>query len=148
MKNEPKTTENKVLIAKQRGGKKRVVLRENQIYNMASVGCTMKEIAKILNVSFSTIQKKYAEEYDKGQSSLSESIKRTQVKLALAGNVTMLIWLGKQYCGQKDSRQEIEHKADISINVRNFGVENGGIEKYKPSTIDVKSTVVGDDDDD
>jgi hypothetical protein len=37
-----------------------------------------------------------------GRARLCQSLKRKQVELADAGNVTMLIWPGKQYLGQRD----------------------------------------------
>jgi hypothetical protein len=41
------------------------------------------------------------------------SIRRQQLKLAEAGNATMLIWLGKQVLGQRDKiAQEIKVKDD------------------------------------
>ena len=48
---------------------------------------------------------------------LRQSLRRAQIKSALSCNASMLIWLGKQYLNQKDSKDitlEAEHKA-ISI---------------------------------
>ena len=33
------------------------------------------------------------------------SLRRKQFETALAGNVTMMVWLGKQYLGQKDKTE-------------------------------------------
>jgi hypothetical protein len=37
---------------------------------------------------------------------LKASIRRKQIAVGLAGNVTMLIWLGKQHLGQQDRLQQ------------------------------------------
>jgi hypothetical protein len=40
--------------------------------------------------------------YKKGCADIKESLRRKQLDIAKAGNVTMLIWLGKQILGQRD----------------------------------------------
>ena len=44
-----------------------------------------------------------------------ELLRRTQYDKALAGNVTMLIWLGKQYLGQADKVETREIPAAIDV---------------------------------
>jgi hypothetical protein len=43
--------------------------------------------------------------FEKGRSLLNSSLRRKQIQVAMSGNVTMLIWLGKQHLSQTD-RQE------------------------------------------
>jgi hypothetical protein len=68
-------------------------------------------MAAVLGVSVDTIQrrKRNSEEFcgviEKGRASLRNSLRRLQVKKALEGNTTMLIWLGKQLLGQSDRQQ-------------------------------------------
>lgn len=83
---------------------------------LAQLGCTQGEAANFLGVSVATIETRLQREdfrkaWDKGQATLNLSIRRSQVKLADAGNATMLIWLGKQRLGQKD-RLEATGKDD------------------------------------
>ena len=78
-------------------------LDEDLIYGMARIGCTVQEIATCFRVSRQTIHNNYQDVIDEGYSEMKESVRRAQLKLALAGNATMLIWLGKQSLGQKDS---------------------------------------------
>jgi len=67
-------------------------------------------MAAVLGVSVDTIQrrKRSSEEFcgaiKKGQATTRNSLRRLQLKKALEGNVTMLIWLGKQLLGQSDSQ--------------------------------------------
>ena len=49
----------------------------------------------------------YPEYRSKKMSKVRVGLSRKQVEVAMSGNVTMLIWLGKQWLDQKD-RQEID----------------------------------------
>ena len=66
-----------------------------------------RRIQEKFNVTFGTYK---AQKRAKGESVLRE----LQLKTALDGNVTMQIWLGKQYLGQAD-KSEIKQK-DITLN--------------------------------
>ncbi len=93
----------------------------------ARIGATQQEMSRCLGVSPATLERrlqqpKFREALDKGQADLYTSLRTKQVQLALAGNVTMLIWLGKQYLGQKDKQEHtgadggpIEHKHEIVL---------------------------------
>ena len=96
------------------GGRPRMEFDLRQVEELARIGCTEEDMGAVLGVSVDTIQrrKRSSAEFcgviEKGQASLRNSLRRLQVKKALEGNVTMLIWLGKQLLGQSD-RQGIEH---------------------------------------
>ena len=74
---------------------------------LASVGCTMEEMARISHCSVDTLERRCADIIKSGQANLNMSLRRKQVELANAGNVTMLIWLGKQRLGQSDSKDNV-----------------------------------------
>jgi hypothetical protein len=48
---------------------------------------------------------------DGAQAEVKISLRAKQVALALAGDRTMLIWLGKQWLGQKD---RLDHAVEVS----------------------------------
>lgn len=75
---------------------------EEKLELLASFGLTTREIAAVLDVSPDTIERNYAETLAWGVNKCRASLKRKQWEMAMAGNVTMLIWLGKQMLGQKD----------------------------------------------
>jgi hypothetical protein len=83
----------------------------HQVEELARIGCSEADMAAVLGVSVDTIQrrKRDSEEFcgviEKGRASLRNSLRRLQVKKALEGNTTMLIWLGKQLLGQSDRQQ-------------------------------------------
>jgi hypothetical protein len=81
------------------------VLDGETVSAMASLGLTQNEVALALGCSHDTIYRRFGESFDAGKAKLSGSLRKKQVQLALAGNVTMLIWLGKNMLGQSDKLQ-------------------------------------------
>lgn len=72
--------------------------------NLALVQCTQEEIAAVVGVSRQTLLSKpeFLDIYKRGIEKGKSSLRRAQWKLAMAGNATMCIWLGKQLLGQRD----------------------------------------------
>ena len=85
------------------------------IQGFASLNATKQEVAAFFGVSESTVDHRFhtepelREAWEKGRATGKLSLRRKQTELAQAGNVTMLIWLGKQLLGQKD---KVEHSGD------------------------------------
>ena len=75
---------------------------------LAAFQCTQPEIAAFFKVSVDTIQRRianvpeFAEAWERGRENGKASLRRMQFASAQKGNVTMAIWLGKQYLGQRD----------------------------------------------
>jgi hypothetical protein len=90
------------------GGRPRLEFDLRQVEELTRIGCTEEDMAAVLGVSVDTIQRRkhtcpeFRGVIEKGRASLRNSLRRLQVKKALEGNTTMLIWLGKQYLGQTD----------------------------------------------
>lgn len=93
------------------------------VRELAAIGCTHVEIAKVLGCSANAIEQLnnespfFAMALEQGEGELKSSLRRKQIAVAMEGNPSMLIWLGKQYLGQVDKR-EIESKAEINIMVQ------------------------------
>lgn len=79
------------------------------VEKLASIQCTQEEISNFLGISTRTLQKdeEFLRIYKKGLDNGKMSLRRWQYKKAQDGNVSMLIWLGKQYLGQTD---KVENK--------------------------------------
>ena len=73
------------------------------IYDLAAIGVTAEEMAHMFRVDKGTIYNNYRDDLYAGRSIMKESLRRQQYKMAMEGNVTMLIWLGKQLLGQKEN---------------------------------------------
>ena len=78
-----------------------------QIEQLASFGCTNTEMASFFGCSSDLLEKSYSEFLTKGRDKGKIKLRQLQWRTAEQGNVTMLIWLGKQVLGQAD-KQEIE----------------------------------------
>jgi hypothetical protein len=88
---------------------------------------TLQEIAEWFGVSVDTIERacvrekgmNFAEYFEQKKGAGRVSLRRRQHEVALSGNVPMLIWLGKQYLGQKDKQEhEIGGKDGKPITVK------------------------------
>ena len=77
------------------------------VEKLANIQCTMVEIANVLEVSLSRLEKdkEFIRVYKKGMEKGKMSLRRKQWKAVEDGSVTMMIWLGKQYLGQVEDRE-------------------------------------------
>lgn len=92
----------------------RLEIDEQQVRLLAGVGCTVDEIAASLDCSKRTLETRFLAIIENGRAKMRGSLRRKQVELALKGDRTMLIWLGKQLLGQRDE-QRMEHAGGVSI---------------------------------
>ena len=92
---------------------------------LASIMCTMEEIAAMLGCSHDTLQrnKKFCVLFKKGQQTGKASLRRRQFAMS-EKNPTMAIWLGKQYLEQRD-KQEVEMSGgtDNTVTIKIDGEE-------------------------
>lgn len=73
-----------------------------QVEALASILCTDEEIADVLKCSSDTLTRRFRAELDQGRNMGRASLRRQQWEQAKHGNATMLVWLGKQWLGQRD----------------------------------------------
>src|SRR5438093_628129 len=82
----------------------------NDVEKLCGLQCTEEEIAQFLGVSVDTLYRackrdhksSFAEYFAQKRGLGKVSLRRAQWALAQKGNATLLIWLGKQYLGQRD----------------------------------------------
>lgn len=104
-------------MATNKGGRPRKDIDREIFENLCGVQCTLAEVAAAFDCDDGTIDNWCKRTYKMGFSDVFRikrgkghiSLRRKQMQVALAGNVTMLIFLGKQYLGQKD-----KFEADIA----------------------------------
>jgi hypothetical protein len=90
--------------------------KREEVKKLAQLGCTDKEIAAFLEIAEKTLQINFREELDWGRANLRQSIRKAQIQSAIQDkNSTMLIWLGKNYLGQKEPKTNVEHSGGITI---------------------------------
>ena len=78
---------------------------EKKVEALASYGCTTTEIAAFFGCDVSTISKRFSKIIAKGKESGKIRLRQKQFEVAMKGNVSMLIWLGKQVLDQKDKQE-------------------------------------------
>lgn len=115
---------------KNKGGRPKKVLDLAAIRKLAMIQCTHSEIASVLGVSLPTLTAfpGFLDIYKIGQENGRKSLRRVQFASALKGNTGMLVWLGKQYLGQKD-------RIETDLNAR-FDVNDPGREKLSDERIE------------
>ena len=91
-------------------GRPRLAFDLRQVEELGRIQSTQPELAAVLGCGLTTVKDRlvsdpeFATAYRKGLETGRSSLRRLQWKSALAGNVVMQIWLGKQYLGQQDQR--------------------------------------------
>lgn len=105
------------------GGRPRIEINEEQFKGLCNIQCTLSEIAGWFKCSEDTIERwckrelgvSFAEAYKMYSVGGKISLRRNQMRMAET-NVTMAIWLGKQYLGQKDQQNiTLDNDNDESI---------------------------------
>ena len=114
-KAKPAATKPVVVLAPNKGGRPRKLQPDHttlkQVFALGRVSATVKDVAHALQVSEPTFIKFKAEfpevqrAYDEGAASGRSSLRAAQYRAAMAGNSTMMVWLGKQWLGQADKQQ-------------------------------------------
>ncbi len=82
---------------------------QQQVERLIAIGCTEQETAYVLGISLRTLQRRYRRQIEAGRARRAVSLRRRQWLAAKKGSVPMLIWLGKQYLGQQDRQEIMQH---------------------------------------
>lgn len=102
----PKPKENETITIQTEG---RVVGRDKRpvpsadVFKLAAIGCKDNEIADWFGIDSNTLRYNFSTELTKGRESLKHSLRKKQIDVAMSGNATMLIFLGKNLLGQSDN---------------------------------------------
>jgi hypothetical protein len=86
-------------------GRPRKRIDLEKVKELASKGLTQEQIAAWCDCSVDTLSRRCAETLKRGWELRNGSVMQKQYELAMTGNATMLIWLGKQYLGQRDKNE-------------------------------------------
>ena len=105
-------------------GRPRIDIDREQFQKLCAIQCTLDEISSWFKCSPDTIERwcarelsmSFAEAFKTWSADGKISLRRNQFRMA-EHNVSMAIWLGKQYLGQKD-QQDIKVIADDDDTVK------------------------------
>jgi len=103
----------------------KAVIDWNKVDKYLQAQCDGVGIAGLLGIDVQTLYRRCNEDNKVGFAEYSaikkaegvELLKAKQYQVAMEGDKTMLVWLGKQYAGQRD-KIDNEHQGDIRINVK------------------------------
>lgn len=108
-----------------KNGRPLAVINYAQLDKLCAIQCTGEECAAFLGMDYEVMNRAIARDgnggfkdyYAKKSASGKISLRRRQFQAAEDGNPTMLVWLGKQWLGQSDKREEAEIQATQPLNV-------------------------------
>lgn len=129
-------------------GRKTIEINWSQVEECCKIQCTGEEIAAILGISYDTLERAIKREYDNDFAEYFEqksangkmSLRRRQYETAKEGNVTMQIWLGKQWLGQKEkSEVENTHKGN-PVDIEGMILPSNGHESKNSSESENKKS--------
>ena len=103
---------------KNKVGRPKIVLDYEAIERLAGMMCTQEEIASYFDCDVRTLQRdeEFCRVYKKGLDKGKMSLRRKQYTMSDT-NVTMAIWLGKQYLGQTDKVDNESNKDNKLLNL-------------------------------
>ena len=98
--------------ASKKTGRPKIEIDFEQVEKLCIMHCTGEEIAGFFNISYDTLARRiktkyklsFADYFKRKSAAGKLSLRRAQFSAATAGNISMLIWLGKQYLGQADKQ--------------------------------------------
>jgi hypothetical protein len=97
----------RVFGGKQEGaGRPALPVKEDDVYHLAKIHCTVAEIASVLNCSKDVIEERFTAIVHRGWEDGQMSLKRKMHSVAMEGDTKMLIWISKQRLGYKDIQPE------------------------------------------
>lgn len=84
-------------------GRGQRVVPPDDVYKLATMGCPDREIAEWFDISESTLRYNFSSYLTKARAQLKQRLRQAQLRTAIDGNPTMLVWLGKNILGQTDN---------------------------------------------
>lgn len=84
-------------------GRNKIPVPPDEVEHLASLGCSDTEIAKYFGVTDHSLRRHFAVNLIKGRHNLKLTLRQAQIRVALEGNPTMLIWLGRNMLQQSEA---------------------------------------------
>lgn len=94
-------------------GKDKVVVVPDEVQKLAALWCTYKEMADWFGINVETLKYNFHTEIELGRSETKQALRKTQIDIALKGDRTMLIWLGKNILQQSDNPNDTANQTPL-----------------------------------
>ena len=98
-------------------GRYQKVIPPEEVFKLASIGCKDTEIGDWFGIDTNTLRYNFSVELLKGRETLKQSLRRAQIQVALNGNPTLLIFLGKVLLGQREDALDTEESKILPWNM-------------------------------
>ena len=85
-----------------RAPKQRIV-PPDEVFKLAELGLTDRDLSEWFDISESTLRYNFSSFLIRARQSLKMKLRRAQLRVALDGNPTMLIWLGRNMLNQSEN---------------------------------------------
>ncbi len=104
-------------------GRKKISIDWELVDNMLSYHCTGTEVAAIIGMHPNTLYRVCEEVHNISFSDYStqkkangkQLLRQKQFDVAMSGDKTMLVWLGKQYLGQADKMEQTATVTNVEV---------------------------------
>ena len=97
-------------------GDNKTVIDPKEVEKLAELHCTIQEMADFFCVPRETLKYNFRDTITKGKERTKQRLRQAQIKLALSGNATMLIWLGKNILSQSENPVDTAANAPLPWN--------------------------------
>ena len=94
-------------------GRNQAVVPPEEVADLAQIGCSDRDIAEWFGITESTLRYNFSDYLIKGRGCLKQTLRRAQLRVALDGNPTLLIWLGKAILGQRENPVDIDENKPL-----------------------------------
>ena len=94
-------------------GENKKVIPPDEVEKLAKLWCSYQEIADWFQIPVETLKYNFRDLIAKGRAETKQALRRAQLKVAIGGNTSMLIWLGKNILGQSDNLLSSAEKAPL-----------------------------------
>lgn len=99
-----------------RPGRPEIFIDWSKLDGFLALGATLLDCSDLMDISEDTIERvikkkhklRFSEYREKKMSGMRIRLRQKQYDVAMKGNVTMLIWLGKQMLGQTDKVMTVD----------------------------------------
>ena len=94
-------------------GQSRRVVNPDDVYKLAAIGCSDKEIATWFDIEYDTLKRNFALILTKGREDAKQALRHAMLKNALSGNAALQIFLAKNWLSMSDNPTNSDDKAPL-----------------------------------
>lgn len=121
-------------------GDKQVVIDPKEVQKLAELHATWEEMSDYFGVPRTTLQYNFDDIIKLARASTKCKLRKKQIDVALKGNPSMLIWLGKNMLGQRD---KFDDDVEIEQEITKDDVDKRILEIMKKATNGLKQSDAG-----